>query len=81
MITCKARVMKKVSPPWTSHSSWFWLLLYAYRHRSILEAAGHIILTLANQLMIMGLKIRSLSNPGFERATFRSLANALAELR
>jgi hypothetical protein len=28
-----------------------WLLLYAHRHRSILEAAGHIILTPANQLM------------------------------
>jgi hypothetical protein len=27
-------------------------------------AAGHIILTPANQLMVMGLKIRSLSNPG-----------------
>jgi hypothetical protein len=29
----------------------FWLLLYAHRHRSILGAAGHIILTPA-----MGLK-------------------------
>jgi hypothetical protein len=28
-----------------------WLLLYAHRHRSILGAAGHIILTPANQLM------------------------------
>jgi hypothetical protein len=36
----------------------FWLLLYAHRHRSILGAAGHIILILtpANQLMVMGLK-------------------------
>jgi hypothetical protein len=43
---------------------WFWLLLYAHRHWSILRAAGHIILTPANQLMAMGLKIWSLSNPG-----------------
>jgi hypothetical protein len=28
-----------------------WLLLYAHRHRSVLGAAGHIILTPANQLM------------------------------
>jgi hypothetical protein len=28
-----------------------WLLLYAHRHRNILGAAGHIILTPANQLM------------------------------
>jgi hypothetical protein len=41
---------------------WFWLLLYAHRHRSILWAAGHIILTPVNQL-ITGLKIWSLSNP------------------
>jgi hypothetical protein len=27
------------------------LLLYAHRHRSVLGAAGHIILTPANQLM------------------------------
>jgi hypothetical protein len=29
-----------------------WLLLYAHRHWSILGAAGHIILTPANQLMV-----------------------------
>jgi hypothetical protein len=40
------------------------LLLYANRHRSILGAAGHIILTPENQLMVIGLKIWSLSNPG-----------------
>jgi hypothetical protein len=40
------------------------LLLYAHRYRSILEAAGHIILTPANQLMVMELKIWSVSNPG-----------------
>jgi hypothetical protein len=36
-----------------------WLLLYAHKHRSIhvLGAAGHIILTPANQLMVMGLKL------------------------
>jgi hypothetical protein len=28
-----------------------WFLLYAHRHRSILGAAGHIILTPANQLV------------------------------
>jgi hypothetical protein len=33
-----------------------WLLLHAHRHRSILVAAGHIILTPANQLMVMRLK-------------------------
>jgi hypothetical protein len=43
---------------------WCWLLLYAHRHRSILAAAGHIILTPANQLMVMGLTIWSLFNPG-----------------
>jgi hypothetical protein len=48
-------------------------LLHAHTHRSILGAAGHIILTPANQLMVMGLKIWSLSNPGFEPATFRTL--------
>jgi hypothetical protein len=30
---------------------WFWLSLYAHRHRSILGAASHIILTPVNQLM------------------------------
>jgi hypothetical protein len=35
----------------------FCLLLYAHRHRSIVGAAGHIILTPANQLMAIGLKI------------------------
>jgi hypothetical protein len=40
---------------------WFWLLIYTHRHRTILEAVGHILLTLANQLMVKGLKIWSLS--------------------
>jgi hypothetical protein len=48
-----------------------WLLLYAHSHRRILEAAGHIILTPAKQLMVMGLKI------WFESATFQSLAHEL----
>jgi hypothetical protein len=48
----------------------FWLLLYADRHRSILGAAGHIILTPANQLMLMGLKIGSLSNRGSKQRPF-----------
>jgi hypothetical protein len=45
-------------------------LLYAHTYRSILVAAGHIILTPANQLMVMGLKTWSLSNAGLEPATF-----------
>jgi hypothetical protein len=49
----------------------FWLLLYAHRHRRILGTAGYNILTPANQLMVMGLRIWSLSNPGFEPVTFR----------
>jgi hypothetical protein len=58
---------------------WFlgWLLLYANRHRSILGAAGYIILAPANQLMVMGLEIWSLSNPGIKPATFRSQAYEL----
>jgi hypothetical protein len=40
-----------------------WLLLYAHRHRKILRAAGHILLIPANQLLVMGLKIWSRSNP------------------
>jgi hypothetical protein len=32
---------------------WVWLLLDTHRHRSILGAAGHIILTPANQLMVL----------------------------
>jgi hypothetical protein len=46
------------------------LLLYAHRHPSILGAAGHNILTPANQLMVMGLKIWSLSNPGSNQRPF-----------
>jgi hypothetical protein len=57
---------------------WFLLLLYAHRHRSVLGAAGHIILTPANQLIVMGLKIWSLSNPGFKPGTFRSMTLATA---
>jgi hypothetical protein len=57
-----------------SFSLFFWLLLYAHRHQTILGVAGHI-LTPANQLMVMGLKIWSLSNPGFEPVTFRLLAS------
>jgi hypothetical protein len=47
-----------------------WLLLYAHRHRSILGEAGHILLTPANQLMVMGLKTWSLSNPALENLGF-----------
>jgi hypothetical protein len=56
----------------------------AHRHRSILEAAGHIILTPANQLMVMGLKMWSLSTPGSNQRPFdhwpTSLPTALTGL-
>jgi hypothetical protein len=68
---------KRLKPDSLTDSSIFLklLLLYAHRHRSILGAAGHIILTPANQLMVMPwLKIWSLPNTGFEPLTFRSLA-------
>jgi hypothetical protein len=55
-------------------------LHYAHTHRSILGAAGHIALTPANQLMVMGLKILSLSDSGFEPATFQSLAQRAHQL-
>jgi hypothetical protein len=47
-------------------------LLYAHRHRSILGAAGHIILTPANQLMVMGLKINlvTVHYPGSNQRPF-----------
>jgi hypothetical protein len=47
-----------------------WLLLYAHRHRRILGTAGQIILTQANHLMVIGLKIWSLSNPGSNQRPF-----------
>jgi hypothetical protein len=56
-------------------------LLYDHRHQRLLGAAGHIILTPANQLMVMGLKIWSLSNLGFETATFRSLISQVRNLQ
>jgi hypothetical protein len=63
---------------------WFWLVLYAHRHRSILGAAVHIILTPANQLMVAGLNILSLSNPGSNQRPFdhwtASLPTALTGL-
>jgi hypothetical protein len=39
-----------------------------------IRAAGHITLTPVNQLLVMGQIIWSLTNPGFEPATFQSLA-------
>jgi hypothetical protein len=44
---------------------------------------GHVIRAQANQLMVMviGFKLWSLSNPGFEPATFRSLAQGANQLR
>jgi hypothetical protein len=60
---------------------WFGLVIALHpqtpKHIRVIRAAGHIILTPANQLMVMGLKIWSLSNPGIEPATFRSLAHEL----
>jgi hypothetical protein len=49
------------------------LLLYAHRRQNILGAAGLIIMTPANQLMVMGLQIWSLSNLGFELGTSVSI--------
>jgi hypothetical protein len=61
-----------------------WLFLYAHRHWSVLGAAGHIMLTPANQLMVMGLKIWSLSSPGSNQRPFdhwpMSLPTALTGL-
>jgi hypothetical protein len=58
----------------------FWLLLYAHRHRSILGAAGHIILTPAIQLMVMGLKygrgvnLSKLGKRWFESRSFKRMS-------
>jgi hypothetical protein len=52
----------------------FWLSLYAHRHRSMLGAADHIILTPA---MVMGLKIWTLSNPGSIQGPFDHWPSAL----
>jgi hypothetical protein len=59
---------------------WFWLLLYAHKHRSILGAAGHIILTPANQLIEMGAQNMVTVQSGLELATFRSLAQRAYQL-
>jgi hypothetical protein len=48
--------------------------------RSILGAAGHMVLTSANLLLVMGQIIWSLSNLGFEPATFQSLAQRANQL-
>jgi hypothetical protein len=53
---------------------------YVTGNTTILVAAGHSILTPANQLMVMGLKIWSLSNPGIGPATFQSLAQRVYQL-
>jgi hypothetical protein len=55
---------------WGGRNGLVWLLLYAHRHRSILGADGHMILTPGNQLMVMRLKIWSLSHPGLNQRTF-----------
>jgi hypothetical protein len=67
----KERKEKKRKEPKEGKVNWLvWLLFYAHRHRSILGVAGHIILTPANQLMVMGLKIWSLSNSGSNQKLF-----------
>jgi hypothetical protein len=66
---------------WPGFAKQVWLLLYAHGHRSVLGAAGHITLTTTNQLMVMGLKLWSLSNPGFKPRTFRTLAQRAYHLR
>jgi hypothetical protein len=64
--------LKRKRKRWVRTGSWVWLLLYTRWHRSVLGAAGHMILTPANQLMVMGLKIWSLSNPGFKSSQLKS---------
>jgi hypothetical protein len=62
----------------------FLSLVIALRTQTPKHISGgwsHILLTPANQLMVMGLKIWSLSNPGFEPETFRSLAESAYQLR
>jgi hypothetical protein len=59
----------------------FWLMLYAHRHRIILGAAGHILLTPVNQLMVMAGSTYGhcpiwISN----QRTFRSLAQRAYQL-
>jgi hypothetical protein len=53
-VMCVLQQLAKVVEGWKRRQMdvyLFWLLLYAHRHRSILGAAGHIILTPVNQLM------------------------------
>jgi hypothetical protein len=47
-------------------------LLYANRHQSIFGTAGNM-LTPANQLLVMGQIIWSMTNQGFKPATSQSL--------
>jgi hypothetical protein len=54
-----------------------WLLLYAHRYRRRLGATGHIILTPAKQLMVMGLKIWPLSNPDLSQRPFDHWSTSL----
>jgi hypothetical protein len=53
------------------------LLIYAHTHRSILGAAGYIILTPVNQLMVIWLKIWSLSHPDLNQGPFGHWPNGL----
>jgi hypothetical protein len=53
------------------------MVLYAHAHRSILGAAGHIILIPANQLMVMGLKICHCPIRVLNQGPFDHLPNAL----
>jgi hypothetical protein len=47
----------------------------------LLGAAGHITLIPANQLLVMGHIPGSLTNPGFEPATFQSLTQRANQQR
>jgi hypothetical protein len=55
--------------------------LRPHTHRSILRAAGHIILTPANQLLVLEQILWTLSEQGLESAAFRSLAKGANHLR
>jgi hypothetical protein len=62
---------------------WFWLLLYAHRHQSILGVAGHIINTDTSDSVdgnANGAQNMVTVQSGFEPATFRSVAQRAYQL-
>jgi hypothetical protein len=66
-----ARGKKKLilTSAYRSDTGWLVIALRPQTPKHI-GAAGHIILTPANQLMVIGLKIWSLSNPGSNQRPF-----------